>query len=513
MVLARTFSVALVGVTPHLVEVEAYVGSQLPGFTLTALSDAVLKQAQHRIKPAVANSGETWPGKKVTVAMAPAAVPKVGSAFDLAMAVTVLAASESLPTRPLDALVLLGELALGGAVKPVPGVLPAVIGAYRHGRRRFVVPRANAAEARNVPGAEILPVGSLAEFCAWLRGELDDTDLIGEAEPTPPVADEGPDLRDVVGQERARRALEVAAAGGHHILLTGPPGVGKTMLAERLPGILPPLTADESLEVTGIHSVAGRLMPGRPLITQPPFSAPHHSSTVAAIVGGGAGIARPGAISLAHRGVLFLDEATEFAPPVLDALRQPLESGQVVLARAGGVAEYPARFLLVLAANPCPCSRTDGVCSCPAPVVQRYRTKLSGPLSDRLDVVVELDPVSRRVLTDAAAAEASADVRRRVEAARGRAAQRLSETPWAVWGEVPGPVLRRQWPIDAPLLRPVTAAVDRGALSTRGIDRVLKLTWTLADLAERSRPGSEDVAEALDLRLGARTPRRLAVLA
>ena len=517
MTVARSASVALVGMTPHLIEVEVDVSSGIPGFTLTALADRVLKQAEQRVKAAVANSGESWPGRRVTVAMSPASVPKSGSAFDVPIAVTTLAAAEELPAEPLGGLVLFGELALGGAVKPVSGVLPSVIGAMQRGVDRFVVPHANAQEALLVPGAQVWAVESLAQLCGWLRGFVDDDELRVARDPEAVVPpDSVPDLADVVGQAKARRALEIAAAGGHHLLMSGPPGVGKTMLAERLPGILPPLTDAEAMEVTAIHSVAGRLAPGRPLITQPPFSAPHHSASVAAVVGGGSGIAGPGEISLAHRGVLFLDEAPEFSARLLDALRQPLESGRIVLNRANGAATYPAEFLLVLAANPCPCSAggqsvDERQCVCPPAVRSRYRSRLSGPLRDRIDLFVELERVSRRVLAEQDEGEPTALVRARVEAARVRARDRLAGTRWTVNGDVPGPVLRRRWPIDARLLRAVGHAADRGRLSTRGIDRVLRVAWTLTDLAALERPGLEQIEEALEFRLGGVHPRPVAV--
>jgi magnesium chelatase family protein len=505
MAIARAWSMALVGMDAHLVEVEVDVATGLPRFILTALSDRVLKHVEHRVHSAVANSGEQWPPRKVTVALLPATVPKAGSRFDLPIALALLTATGALPPNVLADWVVLGELSLTGAVKGITGVLPSVIGAYRAGRRRFIVPAVNHGEAVLASDAEVVGVTSLAQVCAWLRDEA----------PTPPTPEDHaaapddrrePDLADVVGQPAARRAIEVAAAGGHHMFLKGPPGVGKTMLAERLPSLLPDLTPDEALEVTAIHSIAGLLSPGRPLISRPPFCAPHHSATTASIVGGGTGIAGPGAISLAHRGVLFLDEAPEFGARSLDALRQPLESGVVTIHRSAAVATYPSRFLLVLAANPCPCSaggREPGTgCTCSTPTRLRYLGRLSGPLRDRVDIEVGLEPVSRAVLDSGVRGESSAIVRERVLVARDRARRRLSATGWATNAEVPGPAVRRHWPLSRAAMRPLYRQLDHGGLSTRGLDRILKLAWTLADLAELDAPGIDQVLEAHALRTG-----------
>jgi magnesium chelatase family protein len=302
--------------------------------------------------------------------------------------------------------------------------------------------------------------------------------------------------------------MEVAAAGGHHVLLTGPPGVGKTMLAERLPGLLPDLADDEALEVTSIHSLLGRLPSGRPLVTRPPFCAPHHSATVASLVGGGSGIPVPGTISLAHHGVLFIDEATEFDRRALDALRQPIESGMVTINRAGGVATYPSRFQLVLAANPCPCAKggrstNASNCLCTSVQLRAYRTRMSGPLLDRIDLRARLAPISRAILSAGASGEPSEIVRERVQAARDRTLWRLRGTPWTTNAQVPGPVLRSRWQPPAAALSTLKLDVDRSVLSTRGIDRVLKVAWTLADLAGRDVPELEDVDAARALRYGA----------
>ena len=449
------------------------------------------------------NSGQAWPNRRITVNLLPAALPKHGSAFDLAIAVAMLAGAGELPIAPLDGVVLLGELGLDGAVRPIRGVLPMVATAVRAGLTRVIVPLGNAREATVVPGVTVRAADSLRRLVEFVRGAgplLDPPPL----DPAPPQP--GPDLADVAGQELGRYGLEVAAAGGHHLALFGPPGAGKTMLAERLPSILPELADPEALEVTALHSIAGLLPPEGRLIRRPPFQAPHHSASCAALVGGGSGLARPGALSLAHRGVLFLDEAPEIATATLQALRQPLESGRVVLARARGTTEFPAQVQLVLAANPCPCASPAGDqhCSCAPSVRRRYLARLSGPLLDRIDIQILLKPLrAAQLITATAPASPSAEVAARVAKARTAAAARWAAGGWRLNAEVPGPQLRRApWRLPVADTVALRSALDRGLLSARGFDRVLRLAWTIADLDGLDRPTHGEVQEAIQLRMG-----------
>jgi magnesium chelatase family protein len=503
MALARAYAVGLVGVEGHLVEVEADLALGLPGLAMIGLPDAALAEARDRIRAAIVNSGEAWPQKRITLALSPASMPKRGSGFDLALAAAVLAANGVVPADALLGQVLIGELGLDGQLRPVRGVLPSVLAAVAAGVTRVVVPSANLPEARLVKQVQARGVTSLRDLIALLRGQPYDEEPAGPP-PSSPEVDVPPlDLVDVAGQAAGRTAIEVAAAGGHHLFLLGPPGSGKTMLAERMPGVLPPLPFDEALEVTAIHSVAGTLPAAQPLLDRPPFRDPHHTATVASVVGGGSGIAKPGAASLAHRGVLFLDEAPEFSAGVLDALRQPLESGRLSITRVGGTAVYPARFQLLLAANPCPCAKPDDACSCPPQDRRRYLAKLSGPLLDRVDVHVQVPTITlAEMMAEDGRGEPSADIAARVAHARSRAAERFAGTPWRTNGQVPPVELRRRWPLPRAVTGPAEKALQAGQLTARGFGRVLRLAWTLADLQDAGRPGPEHVGHALGFRLG-----------
>jgi magnesium chelatase family protein len=506
---ARTWAVALTGLDGALVEVEADLSNQQPEFRIIGLPDKALAEAAQRVHNASANCGLALPRRRLTVNLSPASLPKHGSAFDVAIAIAALATEGRMDAESMAQTVHIGELGLDGRLRPVPGVLPAVMAAARSGIRRVIVPYANSDEASLVDGIEVVGAISLADVARRHGADVDERDL--DPVPTPPATQSEPalaQLADVIGQRDAVEALIAAAAGGHHMLMSGPPGAGKTMLATRLPGILPPLDDAAALEVAAIRSLSGD--PIGVLGRRPPLEAPHHSASIAALVGGGSRMVRPGAIARATHGVLFLDEVGEFPPSVLDALRQPLETGAITIHRAGVAASFPASFQLLLATNPCPCGNygvRGSSCVCPPSAIRRYLGRLSGPLLDRVDIELGLTRVSvahvagsvgDTVTTDAAAA--------RVAEARERSAHRLRETPWRLNARVSGPWLREGPLALAPSVRrPLDAALQRGSLTLRGYDRVLRVAWTLCDLAARSSPTVQDIGRALFMKKGITT--------
>jgi len=505
MTLATTRSIALVGIEGAVVDVEADLADGLPAFYLLGLPDASLGESRDRVRAAIINSGESWPSRRITVALSPASLPKRGSSYDIAVAVAILAADSKLPAKDLGELMLMGELSLDGRLKEVRGVLPAVLAAARAGIRRVIVPITNVQEARLVPDVEVIGFRSLGELIAWFRG-LEPPDQLPIQDQLMPDVKVPLDLVDVVGQHEARRAAEIAAVGEHHFFMVGTPGSGKTMIAERMPSILPELDRDGAIEVSAIHSIAGCLSGNEPLLIAPPFIAPHHTATRSAVIGGGSAHPRPGAVSLAHCGVLFMDEAPEFARGILDALRQPLESGFVSVARTAGTAKYPARFLLVLAANPCPCGRFSGdgrACTCSSLMVRKYLSRLSGPLLDRVDLQVYVEPVSRVDLMGNLRGESSAAVHDRVMAARERSASRLARGGWRTNSQISATVLRGEFAADARGMSLVHRALDEHRLTARGLHKVLRLAWSVADLEGHDRPTIDDVAQGYALRTGA----------
>lgn len=501
---SQCLSGTTLGITAHIIQVETHIAPASHLFTVVGLPDNAVKESRDRVYAAIKTSGFKWPGQRITVNLAPADIRKEGSSFDLPMAVGILAATGQVNTAPLSEIILLGELALDGMLRPLRGVLSIVAEAKKKSVKKIIVPNENALEASIIEGIDVYPLGSLTEVALFLNGKNSCSPFCSDQkEIFPSNIRYDIDFSDVKGQENAKRALEVAAAGGHNIIMIGPPGSGKTMLAKRIPTILPPLTFDESIETTKIHSVAGLLPPATALLTTRPFRSPHHTISDSALVGGGT-IPRPGEISLAHHGVLFLDELPEFARNVLEVLRQPLEDGHVTISRSKMSIDYPANFMLVCAMNPCPCGNfTDPSkeCTCTPLQIQKYMGKISGPLLDRIDLHIEVPAVKFKELSSKTTGESSQQIRKRVITAREIQMKRFAERKGLYCNaDMQSKEIQNYCKLDSAGEELLKMAITKLGLSARAYDRILKVGRTIADLSQSNNIKPEHVSEAIQYR-------------